>query len=136
MDNHRHASPLEYFLFFLPCEQLHCIIGNTNAHARSVDRSWTDINYNEYMMCLALLAVMTVIRHSDRNAYWKQGSSHFMMNVDFSKYMSPKRSGGEQVSIQRPEVVSEYEPHKNSVGAANNLRDNKISHHDIVSTKR
>ncbi|GAN10514.1 hypothetical protein MAM1_0364c10055 [Mucor ambiguus] len=155
MDNHRHASPLEYFLFFLPCEQFHCIIGNTNAHARSVDQSWTDINYNEYTMWLALLTVMTVTRHSDRKAYWKQGSSHFMMNVDFSKYMSLKSkafisscgttrltgqrtfigSGGEQVSI-RPEVVNEYETYKSSVDSANNLRDSKISYHDIVSTKK
>jgi hypothetical protein len=42
-------------------------------------------------MWIALLTVMTVVRHSDRKAYWKQGSSHFTINIDFSKYMSYKR---------------------------------------------
>lgn len=91
MENQRYESPLSYFLFFLPHEQIHRIIGSTNSHARNVDASWRDINYNEYMMWLALLTVMTVIRHSDRKAYWKQGSSHFTMSIDFRRYMSFNR---------------------------------------------
>ena len=92
MENQRYESPLSYFLFFLPHEQIHRIIGSTNSHARNVDASWRDINYNEYMMWLALLTVMTVIRHSDRKAYWKQGSSHSTMSIiDFRRYMSFNR---------------------------------------------
>ncbi|KAG2194176.1 hypothetical protein INT46_002212 [Mucor plumbeus] len=45
-------------------------------------------------------------------------------------------SGGNQVTIQRPAVVDEYETHKSSVDAANNIRDNLISYHDIISTER
>ncbi|CAO0796277.1 unnamed protein product [Mucor circinelloides] len=79
MENQRYEPPLSYFLFFLLHEQIHRIIGSTNSHARNVDASWRDISYNEYMMWLALLTVMTVIPHSDPKAYWKQGSSHFTM---------------------------------------------------------
>ncbi|EPB90331.1 hypothetical protein HMPREF1544_02857 [Mucor circinelloides 1006PhL] len=79
MENQRYEPPLSYFLFFLLHEQIHRIIGSTNSHARNVDASWRDISYNEYTMWLALLTVMTVIPHSDRKAYWKQGSSHFTM---------------------------------------------------------
>ncbi|OAD09196.1 hypothetical protein MUCCIDRAFT_159352 [Mucor lusitanicus CBS 277.49] len=88
MEGQRRASPLEYFLFFLPQDHFHYVIGSTNAHARTVDATWRDITYNKYMMWLALLTVMTVVHHSDRKAYWKQGSSHFTMSVNFKQYMS------------------------------------------------
>ncbi|EPB91415.1 hypothetical protein HMPREF1544_01737 [Mucor circinelloides 1006PhL] len=45
-------------------------------------------------------------------------------------------SGSLEVAVSRPNVVNEYETHKSSVDAANNLRDNKISYHDIISTER
>ncbi|CAO3621055.1 unnamed protein product [Mucor hiemalis] len=45
-------------------------------------------------------------------------------------------SGGNVVTITRPAVVDEYERHKSSVDAANNLRDNKISYHDVIATER
>jgi len=32
--------------------------------------------------------VMTVVKHVDRRAYRRQGSSHFMLSVAFSEYMS------------------------------------------------
>lgn len=89
--NSKNATPLDYFLFFLPLDHFHKIINNTNLSARSIDVSWKDITYHEYMMWIALLTIMTVVKHSDRKAYWKQGSSHFMMNVNFSEYMSYKR---------------------------------------------
>ncbi|CAO3607093.1 unnamed protein product [Mucor hiemalis] len=42
-------------------------------------------------MWIALLTVMTVIKRGDRKAYWREGSRHFMMSVNFSEYMSYKR---------------------------------------------
>jgi hypothetical protein len=83
-------SPLDYFLFFLPLDHFRQIIENTNAYARSLGY-WADITFNEYLMWIALLTVMTVVKHSDKKAYWKQGSSNFYMNIDFNKYMSFKR---------------------------------------------
>lgn len=91
LPNYRNATPLDYFLFFLPLNHFHGIIGNINIHARSVNSTWTDLTYDEYLMWIALLTVMTVIRHSDKKAYWRQGNSHFTMNVDFNEYMSFKR---------------------------------------------
>ncbi|EPB90330.1 hypothetical protein HMPREF1544_02856 [Mucor circinelloides 1006PhL] len=44
--------------------------------------------------------------------------------------------GSLEVAANRPDVVNKYETHKSSVDAANNLRDNKISYHDIISTER
>jgi len=85
------SSPLDYFLFFLPLDHFHLIIGNTNVHARNTLDSWTNITFAEYLMWIALLTVMTVVKHDDRKAYWKQGSSRFTMTIDFSKYMPFKR---------------------------------------------
>ncbi|KAG2230073.1 hypothetical protein INT48_005401 [Thamnidium elegans] len=45
-------------------------------------------------------------------------------------------SGGNIVTISRPEVVEEYETHKSSVDAAENLRDNKTSYRHVISTER
>ena len=83
----RYGSPLDYFLFFLPVGHIYSIIRNTNMHARSLGH-WVDISFNEYLMWISLLTVMTVVRHSDKKAYWRQGESHFFLNTDFSKYMS------------------------------------------------
>ncbi|RCH95066.1 hypothetical protein CU097_013024 [Rhizopus azygosporus] len=47
-----------------------------------------------------------------------------------------KSSDGSLVTIKRPEVVDEYERHKNSVDTANNLRDNLTFYHDIISAER
>ncbi|CEG77500.1 hypothetical protein RMATCC62417_12240 [Rhizopus microsporus] len=47
-----------------------------------------------------------------------------------------KSFDGNLVTIKRLEVVDEYERHKSSVDAANNLRDNLTSYHDIISTER
>ncbi|RCH81741.1 hypothetical protein CU097_005367, partial [Rhizopus azygosporus] len=48
-----------------------------------------------------------------------------------------KSSDGNQVTINRTKVVDEYERHRlGSVDAANNLRDNLTSYHDIISTER
>lgn len=91
LSNAQTASPLDYFLFFLPVFHFHRVIENTNIHARKTIGSWADITLNEYLMWIALLTVMTVINHSDRKAYWKQGNSHFTMSIDFSEYMSYKR---------------------------------------------
>lgn len=91
LSNAKYATPLEYFLFFLPLAHFHRIIGNINIHARNVNNSWSDLTFNEYLMWIALLTVMTVLKHSDRKAYWRQGSSHFMMSINFSRYMSFKR---------------------------------------------
>lgn len=93
MNNRRFAYPLEYFLFFLPMDHLYSIIVSINIHARSIGH-WVDVTLDEYLMWIALLTVMTVVKHSDRKAYWKQGSSHFFMNVDFTKYMSFTRFNG------------------------------------------
>ncbi|CEG76419.1 hypothetical protein RMATCC62417_11316 [Rhizopus microsporus] len=46
-----------------------------------------------------------------------------------------KSFDGNLVTVKRPEVVGEYERHKSSVGAANNLRNNLASYHDIISTE-
>lgn len=89
--NCRNCTPLDYFLFFLPLDHFHYIVSNINIHARSVTSSWTDVTFNEYLMWIALLTVMTVVHHSDRKAYWRQGNSHFSMNVDFNQYMCFKR---------------------------------------------
>ncbi|KAK4518208.1 uncharacterized protein ATC70_001560 [Mucor velutinosus] len=80
------SSPLDYLLFFLPLDHFHLIIGNTNVHARNMLDSWTDITFAEYLMWIALLTVMTVVKHGELKAYWKQGSSHFTMTIDFSEY--------------------------------------------------
>ncbi|ORE09110.1 hypothetical protein BCV72DRAFT_303175 [Rhizopus microsporus var. microsporus] len=40
------------------------------------------------------------------------------------------------VTIKHPEVIDGFERHKSSVDAANNLRDNLTSYHDIISTER
>ncbi|RCH99987.1 hypothetical protein CU097_014213 [Rhizopus azygosporus] len=48
-----------------------------------------------------------------------------------------KSSDGNLVTIKYPEIVDEYKRHKSSsVDAANNLRDNLTSYHDIISTGR
>lgn len=91
LDNAKHAKPLDYFLFFLPLDHFRYIINNINTYAVSVDSSWTDVSFNEYLMWISLLTIMTVIKHDDRKAYWHQGSSHFLLNINFSTYMSYKR---------------------------------------------
>ncbi|ORE01015.1 hypothetical protein BCV72DRAFT_218079 [Rhizopus microsporus var. microsporus] len=35
MNNRRYASPLYYFLFFLPIDYFYSIVHNTNVHAKS-----------------------------------------------------------------------------------------------------
>ncbi|KAG1177873.1 hypothetical protein G6F70_008125 [Rhizopus microsporus] len=72
MNNGRYASPLDYFLFFLPVDHFYSIIHSTNLHARSLGH-WEDITFHEYHMWIALLTVMTVVKHGDRKAYWRQG---------------------------------------------------------------
>ncbi|ORE07660.1 hypothetical protein BCV72DRAFT_241069 [Rhizopus microsporus var. microsporus] len=70
---------------------LHWIISCSSfLHARSLGH-WEDITFHEYLMWIALLTVMTVVRHGDRKAYWRQGQPFFLMNVDFSQYMSFNR---------------------------------------------
>ena len=44
--NSKNATPLDYFLFFLPLDHFHKIINNTNLSARSIDVSWKDITYH------------------------------------------------------------------------------------------
>ncbi|ORE10367.1 hypothetical protein BCV72DRAFT_26222 [Rhizopus microsporus var. microsporus] len=90
MNNGKYASSLDYFLFFLPVDHFYSIIHNTNLYARSLGH-WEDITFHEYLMWIALLTVMTVVRHGDRKAYWRQDQSFFLMNVDFSQYMSFNR---------------------------------------------
>ncbi|PHZ09288.1 uncharacterized protein RHIMIDRAFT_300054 [Rhizopus microsporus ATCC 52813] len=90
MNNGRCTFPLDYFLFFLPVDHVYSIIHNTSLHARSFGH-WEDITLHEYLMWIALLTVMTVVRHGDRKAYWRQGQSFFLMNADFSQYMSFNR---------------------------------------------
>lgn len=92
MPNFRNASPLDYFLFFLPVHHLNTIVSNTNMHARDVlGSAWTYLTLDEYLKWIALLSVMAVVRHDDRKAYWKLGSSHFLLGFDFSEYMSYNR---------------------------------------------
>ncbi|KAG1215968.1 hypothetical protein G6F69_000498 [Rhizopus microsporus] len=47
-----------------------------------------------------------------------------------------KPSYGNLITINRLEVVDEYERHKSSVDTANYLRDNLTSYQDIISTER
>lgn len=104
LPNARNASPLEYFLYFLPLQHMHRIVMNINIRARIVSSGWSDLTFNEYMMWIALLTVMTVVRHSDKKAYWRQGSTHFMMNINFTLYMSHKRF----LDIMRMHVFEVY----------------------------
>ncbi|ORE06298.1 hypothetical protein BCV72DRAFT_305678 [Rhizopus microsporus var. microsporus] len=62
MNNGRCTFPLDYFLFFLPVDHVYSIIHNTSLHARSFGH-WEDITLHEYLMWIALLTVMTVVRH-------------------------------------------------------------------------
>ena len=91
MPNHQHAPPLEYFLFFLPQDFFTRILENTNAHARASVDGWRDITFEEYLMWIALLSVMVVVGHVDKKAYWKAGTSYFLLSIDFSDYMSVRR---------------------------------------------
>jgi hypothetical protein len=70
MSNSMAGSPFDYFLYFLPVDDFRAIVDNMNIYARNVINSWTDVAFPEYMMWIALLTVMTVIKHSDRKAYW------------------------------------------------------------------
>lgn len=90
LPNARNATPLDYFLFFLLLDHFRQIIENINTYASSIG-PWAALTSAEYLMWIALLTVMTVIKHSDKKAYWRQGNSRFIMNIDFSKYMSFKR---------------------------------------------
>ncbi|KAG2215201.1 hypothetical protein INT46_001477 [Mucor plumbeus] len=45
--NSRNATPLDYFLFFLPRDYFQSIINNTNLSARNIDSSWKDLTYQE-----------------------------------------------------------------------------------------
>ncbi|OBZ82421.1 hypothetical protein A0J61_09529 [Choanephora cucurbitarum] len=85
------VTPLDYFLFFLPLHHFSSIIGNINIHAARSATSWRKLTLNKYLMWIALLTVMTVIRHSDRKAYWRQGRRHFHFVINFSEYMSYQR---------------------------------------------
>jgi hypothetical protein len=87
----KNKSPCDYFLHFLPMHQFITIIGNINTHGRNVDNSWKDVTINEYLMWIALLTIMTVVRHVDRKAYWHLGGTHFLLGINFSKYISMKR---------------------------------------------
>jgi hypothetical protein len=91
MSNSLTASPFDYFLYFLPVDHFKVIVDNMNIYARSVINSWTDVTFPEYMMWIALLTVMTVIKHSDRKAYWHLGNSHFQISINFTSYMPMKR---------------------------------------------
>ncbi|PHZ10704.1 uncharacterized protein RHIMIDRAFT_239526 [Rhizopus microsporus ATCC 52813] len=74
MNNGRYVSSLDYFLFFLPVDHVYSIIHNTSLHARSLGY-WEDITFHEYLI----------------KAHWRQDQSFFLMNVDFSQYMSFNR---------------------------------------------
>jgi hypothetical protein len=64
MSNSLTGSPFDYFLYFLPINHFRVIVDNMNIYA-TVINSWTDVTYPEYMMWIALLTVMTAIKHSD-----------------------------------------------------------------------
>ncbi|CEP11427.1 hypothetical protein [Parasitella parasitica] len=92
MPNYRDASPLDYFLHFLPLDHFKAIINNTNVHGRNaLGGSWVDITFPEYMKWLSLLTIMTVVHHCDRDAYWKKGKGFIYLTIDFSDYMSQNR---------------------------------------------
>ncbi|WP_231278504.1 hypothetical protein, partial [Salmonella enterica] len=57
MEGKKFATPLEYFMFFLPTDHFYTIIENTNTHARSLGH-WLDITFSEYLLWIALLSVM------------------------------------------------------------------------------
>ncbi|KAG2194272.1 hypothetical protein INT47_009682 [Mucor saturninus] len=125
------ASPLDYFLFFLPLNYFHQIIANINTNARDLTNNlWSDLTFNEYLMWIALLTVMTVLKHSDRKAYWKQGSSHFMMNIDFSQYMSYKRFN----DIMRMHVFEVYSVEKQKVDPLYQIRSAIEAFNDHMAT--
>jgi Transposase IS4 len=85
-------STAEYFLYFLPLDFfISVVIPNINTHARSIKHGWTDVDFPEYLTWIALLMVMTLVKHVDRKAYWRMGSSHFMLQINFSEYMSLRR---------------------------------------------
>jgi hypothetical protein len=84
MSNSLAGSPFDYFLYFLPVDYFKVISDNMNIYARSAINSWTDVTFPEYMMWIALLTVMTVIKHSDRKTYWHLGNSHFQISINFS----------------------------------------------------
>ncbi|ORX78883.1 hypothetical protein K493DRAFT_308627 [Basidiobolus meristosporus CBS 931.73] len=90
MKNAGNASSLDYFLFFLPLDHFCTIVWRINAYATSIG-PWMDITFAKYMMWIALITVITVINHSNKKAYWKQGSSLFLMNIDSMEYLLYRR---------------------------------------------
>ncbi|CEP15019.1 hypothetical protein [Parasitella parasitica] len=55
---------------------------NTNQNTKRNLDAWTDVTFPEYLMWIAILSVMTVVRHSDLKAYWGTGNSHFRLTID------------------------------------------------------
>jgi hypothetical protein len=62
-----------------------------NQHAAVVLTNFEPIRYEEYLMWIALFVVMTTVRMEDRTAYWHQGNSPFLLQTDFSNFMSMQR---------------------------------------------
>jgi hypothetical protein len=91
MSNSLAGSPFDYLLYFLPVDHFRTIVDNINTYARSVINSWTNVTYPEYMIWIALLTAITVIKHYDRKAYWYLGSSHFHISINFTNYMPMQR---------------------------------------------
>jgi hypothetical protein len=60
---------------------------NTISHARSINRNWADLVFLEYVTWLVLLMTMTLCRYANKKAYWRMGSSSFMLIIDFNEYM-------------------------------------------------
>ncbi|ORY06858.1 hypothetical protein K493DRAFT_295811 [Basidiobolus meristosporus CBS 931.73] len=58
------------------------------------------------------------------------------LDLCFNIWIAFLGDDGEVITIQRPEVLEEYETHKSSDITANNLRDNFTSYHDVISTER
>lgn len=52
--------------------------------------AWTDLTFIKYLTRIAILSVMSSVRHWDIKAYWNAGNSNVRLSLDCSKYMSQK----------------------------------------------
>lgn len=87
-----HASPAQYFLRFLPEDHIQdVVLPAINHHAASCMNNFEEITYDEYLIWIALFVIMTTANLQDRSSYWHEGDSPFVLNINFSSYMSMKR---------------------------------------------
>lgn len=88
----KYASPAMYFLRFLP--EVHIqqvVLPAINEHASTVIPNFLAITYADYLLWIALLVIMTVVRVDDHRAYWNRSDLPNLMTINFTEYMSMER---------------------------------------------